>query len=194
MNAMTVRYTSRSRSIVGALLAIALGAGVSLLIARVLADTEVAEPGSSGRPLEAIFDQSEPLLLPGEKVPDLGTAERAIGLPLPGLSDASPTEVWVSETGEAGARFGDSLVLLYAPIDPKRDPASVYATEAADWKIGYTTKLQGFPAWVVPDHEGNPAPGVAVIHVAMDGVEVKLFGKMSAEELLGEAASLDKSP
>jgi len=147
-----------------------------------------AVPG--GRPLEAIFDPREDLLAPGERTQDIGKAEQAMGFALATKPGAEPSEVWVSETGEAGVRYGSSLVLLYTKIEGKGDPAAVYAEQAADWKMGYATELSGHPAWVIPDHPGNPAPGVACIQLALDGVEIKLFGKMPIEDLVDEATAL----
>jgi hypothetical protein len=171
-------------------MAMAIGATVAVLLISSRHERVSSEREPSGRPLEAIFDSSQSLLIPGERVPSLEAAADVTGVPLPGLPEGEePSEVWASETGEAGIRFGSTIAVTYEPYLADREPTSVFEQQAVDWGIGYATEIHGVPAWVIPDHDGNPAPGVECIHLAMDGVEVTLYGKTTSQELLTLAES-----
>jgi hypothetical protein len=186
----TFSFRRTTVRILGLTLALTVGGVVGMV---------AAAPGEEGhqvllpgvRPLTAIFDSSQPLLIPGKQVASLALGGSAVGYPLYGPQGALPSEVWVSpDVDEAGARVGSSLVLTFALYSTTEEPATVLANEAKDWNLGYTATISGRPAWVIPDHDGNPAPGVACIHVAIGNVEVTMFGKMPIEDLLTEAESL----
>jgi hypothetical protein len=189
---MTRRVSRRTITKLGAF----AGAAMVGVVAGLLSASSGSIPDVAPvvRPLDAIFDPTQPLLIPGSRVPTVQAASISMGFTVPTIRGASPSEVWVSPlTGEAGIRFGQMLVATITQIPSAVDPASVFAQEASDWQLGYTSDLAGQPAWVIPDHPDNPAPGVASVHLAVAGTEVTLYGKMPVDDLVQLAASVGTS-
>jgi hypothetical protein len=110
---------------------------------------------------------------------------------LPEAVETSP-EVWFSEsTGEVAIRYGDSVVIEYVPWVSDQRPEDEYDTMVKEWGVGEATTVAGRPAWVVPADAARPGePPVPVVHVAVDGVEVTLYGRMELSELVKVADSL----
>jgi hypothetical protein len=52
--------------------------------------------------------------------------------------------------------------------------------------------LGGRPAWVIPADSLAPGqPPVNVVHVAIDGVDVTLYGEMKVDDLVSLAENLE---
>jgi hypothetical protein len=175
-----------------AVLVITLGAGAGVVYRLGGTKTSADRLAPYPRPLSAIFDPSQPLLIQGLKTSTIAQAAASLDYPLYAPSGAAPSEVWVSPTvDEAGIRFGSSLVLTFARWYPNADVTNVYRAEAQQWGIGYETLLSDHPSWVIPDHPGNPAPGVAAVHITIGNVEVVLYGEMPIDQLVPIAQSLN---
>jgi hypothetical protein len=147
------------------------------------------------RDFMSIFDETQPLF-PAGKATTLEDAPAVSGSPVwqpEARADQTP-EVWVSEDAqEVGLRYGSDLVLLQTPWPPgAKDPETTYAEQAESWKAGYTTEIDGHAAWVIPAGSREPEqPPVSVIHVAIDGIDVTLYGRMKVDDLVAIAETLE---
>lgn len=172
-------------------LAVALFAGVTggAIYLAVRGDTPTQEPAA--RDFMAIFDPSQPLLIPGIQT-TIPQASVQTGYPLYRPPNDTPSEVWLSpSTGEVGLRYGTSLVLLYSKWPPGTDVASRYTNMVASWNAGYTATIAGHPAWVVPKGSTGPdSPRDNEVYVTIGNVEVALYGLNPLSDLLDKAASL----
>ena len=156
----------------------------------------VVEPGP-GRPFMAMFDPDEPLFLFGNEVDKQALSTRApyeVVEPqwFPPEMDSDEGEFWFAgATDEAGIRYGAELVLGFREWPKERDPAAAYESQASDWKVGYTTKVNDWPAWIIPaDARGPDQPPVNTIRLTRKNAGIAFFGKMSMEDLQKTAESL----
>jgi hypothetical protein len=183
-------------------IAFAIGAafgGLTLFVwnpATPLGDREL--PGDT-RSLRTLFDTSQPLMTDGGSQPTLAGAESAAGyeVPTPDTAVASflqlkAPEVWFSANSrEVGLRYGNSLVIMYSPWPTGKDPGKTYELQATQFHAGYTTILNGNPAWVVPKDSQEPGfPEVDVVHTSVGSVEATFFGQMPLDALVLLASSL----
>jgi hypothetical protein len=155
-----------------------------------------AVPQGNLYPPEALFDPKIPLFENGYQV-SLSEAQSLSDHPIyrPNV-DTSP-QIWAVDgsddegvTHEVGLRYDSVLVVLYTDIPSGMNPADIYREQAKDWAIGYTAAIAGHEAWIVPRQENQLVSGVSVVQVAFEGVEVELQGRMSADELVTVAATL----
>lgn len=153
-----------------------------------------ANPGIRG--MEALFDSSQPLFVdtsgPTSYSEAINKADFTVATPQTLPKGVERTEVWYSDSsGEVAMRYGDTLVIEYVPWVADNPPAVEYANMAKQYGAGEATTVAGQPAWVVPaGSAGEGQPPVAEVHVAVNGVEVTLYGKMSIDELVTVADSL----
>jgi hypothetical protein len=157
-------------------------------------------PGD-GRPIIELFDPSQDLLQGGQVVSVAEAARQvAYQLYLPNDAALPVPEVWiVREIGEDGnpfydaaVRYDSSVILTYGVWTNGRDPAAEYKKMQADWNAGYVTTIAGNPAWVVP--AGSPHtvdPRISVVDVSIGDVEMKLLGRVSVEDLIAYASTLE---
>lgn len=146
------------------------------------------------RDFMAIFDEAKPLF-PGGTETTLGDAPSLSGFPVyqPKAVVETAPEVWLSEESrEVGLRYGSDLVLLEVPWPAGKEPTVTYEEQAKQWEAGYTTTINGRPAWVIPaDSRAPEQPPVNVVHVAIDGVDVTLYGRMKIDDLVSIAGTLE---
>lgn len=193
---------SRLRIIVASLVVCALVVGGLLYLTtkhhqgsagrQVAPGPEPAQVAPGVRPFSAIFDPSQPLLIPGSTT-TFAAATAAAGFPvvLPQAEATTSSEVWFSpSTDEVGIRYGSSLVVLYSAWPSGMDPAQTYAKEATDW-AGSTTTINNNQAWIIPpDAQAPGLPPASVVDMAVGGVEIKLFGLMPLNQLVSIASSI----
>lgn len=139
----------------------------------------------------AIFDLDQPLMIPGAQT-SIKEATARVHYPLYRPIGETPSQVWVSDgMGEAGLRYGSTLVILYSRWQPGTNVLKRYEQQAASWKVGYTTIIGGNPAWVVPqDAQSVGSPPVNVVLVSIEDVEVTLLGRILLPDLLRKAERL----
>lgn len=151
------------------------------------------------RPLVELFDPTQPLMTDGGYLTTLTAAESAAGyeVPTPDPEVAASMqlltpEVWFSRnTREIGLRYGSDLVVVYSPWPGGKDPAKTYEVQAVRFQAGYTTSLNGDPAWIVPKDAQAPGfPEVNVVHISLGGVEAPFFGSMALDKLTLLASTL----
>jgi hypothetical protein len=151
------------------------------------------------RPLAELFDLTQPLMTDGGYLTTLRAAESAAGYevptPDPGVSGSVrlPTpEVWFSpDTREIGLRYGSDLVIVYSSWPGGKDSAKTYEAQAVQFQAGYTTSLNGNPAWIVPKDAQAPGfPEVNVVHISLGAVEATFFGNITLDELTLLASTL----
>lgn len=153
-----------------------------------------ANPGIRG--IEALFDSSQPLFVDTPEATSyseaISKADFTVATPQTLPPGVQRTEVWYSDSsGEVAMRYGDTLVIEYVPWVADNSPAAEYANMVKQYGAGKATTVAGQPAWVVPaGSAGEDQPPVAEVHVAVNGVEVTLYGKMSIDELVAVANSL----
>lgn len=187
----------------GALIvAFAIGAALGALAPL----TRSAEPALDDRELPGdvrslgdILDPSQPLMTDGGSLTTLAAAEATAGykVPTPDPEVASllrlPTpEVWFSpNTREIGLRYGNDLVVVYGLWPSGKDPAKTYELQAEQFQAGYTTTLNGNPAWIVPqDAQSLGFPEVNVVHTSVGLVEATFFGSVPLDRLTLLASTL----
>lgn len=187
---MTTSFRLRQLRVGPYVVLVLVGVALGFLYPMVTATENEGRWMPGGRPLEALFDPSEPLLIPGREVRDASVAGGILGQDLVAPSQRTASEVWVSPTGEGGMRFGSDLVETIHPIPAGADAMQVYETQAADWGFGYVDTIGGHPAWVIPDHPESTAPGVNSVRIAFDDFEVRLYSRMSIDELVAVGESL----
>jgi hypothetical protein len=149
------------------------------------------------RQLSDIFDPSQPLFVDQTEPTTLNVAVSKADIPvavpgyLPPKVDPKP-EVWYSgETGEVGLRYGDALVVDYAPWNSDQTPQDEYPNLAQQWGAGEATTIGGHPAWVIAaGSAGSEDDSVSVVYLGLKGVEVNLSGKIPVDELVKVAASI----
>jgi hypothetical protein len=149
------------------------------------------------REVNDIFDPSKPLFVDQSEPTTLSNAvskaKFAVPLPqyVPPGVEAQP-EVWYSgQTGEVGLRYGDRLVVDYAPWNSDQTPSEEYPNMVKQWGTGKATAINGYPAWVIPAGSPNTVdPSISEIYIGMNGVEVNLSGLVSSDELLKVAESI----
>jgi len=151
------------------------------------------DPGP-GRDFMAIFDEKQPLFDPGTET-SLGQASSLAKMTVyePQAVSGSTPETWVNpETQEVGLRYGTGLVVYEVPWPLSADdPATTYDRQAKQWQAGYTGRISGHPAWVIPEDSRAPGePPVSVVHVNIDGVDVTVYAKASIDEAVAIAESL----
>ncbi len=139
-----------------------------------------AQSGPGARPLMAMFDPKEPLFPYGERTTlDDAAAKAGYEIFRP-MSAGDPSEVWISEAGEGvfevGLRYGGDLVVLLAPWPKGKDAAESFARQTRDFGTGYTTTIAGNPARVRPYDPDKDEYPLDVVHVAIGGVGVSLYG------------------
>jgi hypothetical protein len=156
---------------------------------------EVA-PGSNPYPPDALFDPETPLFGNGYQV-TLSEAQRLSDHPIYRPNVDSSPQIWAVDGSDdegvihdVGLRYDSALVVLYTDIRSGINPADVYREEAEDWGVGYTAEIEGHEAWIISREENKLVSNVSVVHVAFDGVEVELQGKMSADQLVTVASTL----
>ncbi len=171
----------------------ALGAAVVVVWALVGA-RQTPVPPSPGRPFMSLFDASQPLMPGGERT-TLADAEERAGFPIFRPSSlGDPSEVWIAEVGEGrfevALRYGEDLVVEFAPWPEGDDPARSFRDKARAYGTGYATTIGGNPAYVRPYREGEDPVPVDAIHVVTGGVEVTLYGRTGLPDLLAAAEDL----
>ena len=146
------------------------------------------------RPLSAVLDPAQPLLIDGHPA-DLETWSRRASFPVyvPDDADPPPPQLWVTNgrgPQHAGVRYACQLAVTYTEWPPGTDPASEYQQEASEWKLGYATTIAGHPAWVRPPSPHTADPRMSSISVTINGLEIAMLAIMPMERLLADAASL----
>ena len=153
------------------------------------------------RPFCDLFRTSEPLFSDGHRT-SLGDAASLAKHPLylparlpTALADERP-EVWILDR-QVGIRYrsgGESrLVVTYGLWPPREDPGTHYVRYVRDLGGGRTVSMDGWPGLVVPPNAGGPRqPPVTTVAVTIDRTEVRLYGRVPVQELIGIAESLQR--
>lgn len=187
---------TRAVLLIAAFLAGALGTSIYLEARGLPSIHTPTRTDPDTRSFMAIFDRSQPLMIPGERVIKEEASSRA------GYEVVEPTwfppsverrgETWFSPaTNESGLRYGVHLVINFREWPPARDPATTYAQQASDWNAGFTTTLGNRPAWIIPPNARAPGePPVSVIHMTRGRIDITLYGQMSIDDLQKVAESL----
>jgi hypothetical protein len=162
-------------------------------------------PGFRGpaRPFCHLFLTREALLLDGHPTSmreGVELAKHPLYVPtwLPAaLADERP-EVWMSDR-QVGIRFRSGsesgLVLTYGLWPPGRDPAVSHANFRGQWGGGRQLSIAGWPGLAIPaSAAGFGQPPVSVVNVTLDRTEVRLYGRVSIQNLVEVAESLERVP
>lgn len=123
-------------------------------------------------------------------------AETAVGFRLimpadPLASEASLTEIWVHPgTREVALRFSTG-VRAYLAGWPAGKPASSLAELVDDARVGWVEPVDGTPVLVLPkDAQAEGYPPQSNVTLVMRGVEISIWGDLTADELLRVVSTL----
>ncbi|HET9671392.1 MAG TPA: hypothetical protein VFQ40_00915, partial [Actinomycetota bacterium] len=175
--------------------AVALCAGLAVVL---LASAQRSTPHvlpSSGRPFMDLFDPTLPLMPADGVRTTLGDAAAKASFPvyMP-AAVGEPTQVWTADLGdgdvEVGMRFGKDLVVVLDAWPAGKDAAESLAARTESFGTGFTTTLGGHPARVRAYDAAKGEVPVNAVFVVTGGVEVQLFGTMDISSLVRLASDL----
>jgi hypothetical protein len=148
-----------------------------------------------------MFRPREPLLLQGRRASlqeAVDLARHPLFLParLPRALANERPQVWVADR-QVGVRYRSGsrsgLVVHYGLWPTGRDPAAFYASFPREWGAGRPVSIDGWPGLVLsPDEAGPGQPPVSIVNVSFDRTEVRLYGRVPVQELIGIAESLQR--
>jgi hypothetical protein len=147
------------------------------------------------RPISAVLDPAQPLLIDGY-LADLDTWAEHARFPVyvPQDGNLPPPQLWVLHRGlgpqHAGVRYACQLAVTYTQWPSGSDAASEYVKEARQWKAGYATTIAGHPAWVRAPSAHTLDSRMSSISVTIGSLEVSMLAIMPMDRLLADAASL----
>jgi hypothetical protein len=152
-------------------------------------------PPGELRPLSAVFDPTQPLLIDGQTADlDGWSTHAAFPLYVPNDPNLPPPQLWVIRDGQrpqyAGVRYACQLALTYTRWQPRTDVATQYRLEARQWNVGYATTINGHPAWVRPPNRHSLDRRIASVNLTIGSLEVSMLAIMPVDRLLADAASL----
>jgi hypothetical protein len=150
--------------------------------------------------MSALLDPAQPLLPGGHQLPEFDPSTSPFAFYIPDGTGLPQPEYWtlaqgddVEHLSEFAVRYPCALAITYARWPDGTDVASRYADMAADWKHGYTTSINGNPAWVVPGGPKTLDPSINVLSITIGSAEMTMFATMPVDRLVEVAATLHSS-
>jgi len=154
---------------------------------------DTQDPGMVDDPVRRLFDPHEALIPSGSRV-SVAAAESRSGreIYLPSSEPLASAELWIDpESSDVAVRFGSDVVVTLEEWEPGQDPAASYEQAVKEWGVGETRVIEGHPAWILPiNAQAEGSPPVNVVHIAIAGWDITLFGRGTMDELIETARSL----
>lgn len=184
-------------------LAFALAAGAAAVARTPRGGTEQTVPPYAATRVPdpmAMFDPSVPLM-PHGRMTTIEEAATAAGYAIPRPSNLGPPEeVWIVDYGggvrEVGLRYpAYGVTVLVSRFPPgRRVGTDAWARARVEGlPLAYVTSIAGHPAAVLPYDPALAAAPIDVVYVAMDSLEVIIYGdhtRTDIAELLAAASTL----
>lgn len=177
-----------------------LVAGATLTVVWRISDGSLRETRHDGYPafLEPLGPAgSAPI--PGGVETSLSAATSAVTFPVlrpddPLASDASLTEVWVSESGvpQVALEYASGILVLVKQVEFS-DPVAKYEAIQKDFGSSYVTKIGNAPALVLTGNIPGRAPSIDMV---IGEVNVQIQGRtgpFTVEDILRVAASIPQT-